>query len=328
MTRAQSAQDAIVRMDGVDVTRASNTVDDLIDGVTLTLVSAAPGETVSLTANRPTAAIKQAVSDFVSAYNEMKGQIDTASAVSVANSDGTTSQGPLYGNSAVRTMQTQLSRLTSTILNTSGGPQTLADIGVSTNRDGTLSLDDSVLTKALNSYPDAVEAMFNPTQHASNPLIRITSAIGAVKPGTYTLANIVAATGSASASGTIDGTALVSTGQQLYASVSSKASGLVIEPQGNVASATVTIDLGLGGALQAIRDSLRASGGVLDSLSTQLNDTKTDLADQQTTLSQQQSDYEDRLTTQFSTMNTRVASFSAIKSYLTQQIAVWTKSDN
>jgi flagellar hook-associated protein 2 len=326
VTQAQTAQDAIVRLDGVDVSRSSNTVDDLIDGVSLKLVSAAPNETINLGATRPTDAIKQAVSDFVAAYNELKGQIDTASAATVTNADGTTSTGPLYNNSAIRQMQTQLSRLTSTVLNTTGGPSTLAEIGVTTNRDGTLALDNTLLTKQLTAYPDAVEAMFNPTQHSSNPLIKITSAMGATKPGTYQLTNIVAQTSSHSASGTIGGVAGITTGSSLYASVTSPASGLVFQPSGDIDSATITVDLGLGGALQAIRDSLRASGGVLDALSTQLTTEKTDLADQMTTLTTQSATYSDRLTTQFSAMSTRVAAYKATQDFLTQQVAVWTKS--
>lgn len=328
MTKAQSAQDAIVRMDGVDITRASNAIDDLIDGVTLNLVSASPTETVSLTATRPTDAIKQAVGDFVAAYNEMKQQIDTASAASVVAADGSSAPGPLYNNSAIRQMQTMLARLPSTVLSTGGGPSTLAEIGVSTNRDGSLSLDSSLLTKQLATYPDAVEAMFNPTQHASDPLIKITSAMGAAKPGTYQLTNIVAQTSSHSASGTIGGVAGITTGSALYASVTSPASGLVIQAAGDVASATVTVDLGLGGALQAIRDSLRSTGGVLDGLSSQLTTEKSNLTDELSKISSDSQNYRDQLTSQFSAMSTRVAAFKATQSYLQQQIDVWTKSNN
>jgi flagellar hook-associated protein 2 len=326
MTQAQAARDAVIRMDGVDITRASNSIDDVIDGVTLNLVSAQPGTTVTLGASRPTAAIGQAVSDFVAAFNELKSQIDTATASASTSSDGTA--GALYGNAGIREMQRQLSRLSSTVLNTSGGPQTLAEIGVATNRDGTLSLDQNQLNKALATYPDAVEAMFNPTQHSSNPLITITSAMGATKPGTYAITNVTAAAGTTSAQGTIAGVAGVTTGSKLYASVTSTASGLVIEPTGDVASATITVDAGLGGALQAIRDALRQSGGVLDALSSQLTSEKTSLADQRTTMEDDETTYRTRLQNQFATMTTRVTNYKSIQSYLTQQIAVWTNKSN
>jgi len=170
--------------------------------------------------------------------------------------------------------------------------------------------------------------MFNPTQHSSSPLITITSAMGATKPGTYTVTNVTAAVGTTSAQGTIAGVAGVTTGSRLYASVTSAASGLVIEPTGDVASATITVDAGLGGALQAIRDALRQSGGVLDSLSSQLTSEKTDLADQRTAMESAEDAYRTQLTNQFATMTTRVSNYKSIQSYLTQQIAIWTKSDN
>lgn len=327
MSQAQAARDAIVRMDGVDITRSSNSIDDLIDGVTLNLVSEKPGTTILLGAQRPTAAINQAVQDFVAAYNELKTQIDTASAAPASGGDS--AAGALYGNASVRDMQHRLARLSSTELTSGGtGPKTLAEIGVTTSRDGTLTVDTAVLTKALAAYPAQIEAMFNPGQHSDNPLVKITSAMGATKPGSYTISGITAAANGNSAAGTIAGKPAVGAGSLLYASVSSGASGLVIEPQGDIASATITVDLGLGGALQQIRDALRASGGALDALSTSLTAEKTKLATQRTDMQQAESAYKDRLTSQFSKMDTRVAAYKSIQSYLEQQIAVWTKSDN
>ncbi|UAK22976.1 flagellar filament capping protein FliD [Sphingomonas nostoxanthinifaciens] len=324
MTTAQAAQDAIIRMDGVNITRATNTVSDVVPGVTLSLVAAKPGTTISLSASVPTAAISQAVSDFVGAYNTMKAEIATATAAPTASA----AAGPLYGNTAIQQMMNQLAKLSSTVLNSSGGPSSLAEIGVSTNLDGTLSLNSATLTTALQNYPDAVEAMFNPTQHSSSPLIKITSAMGAVAPGTYAVSGVTAQTSTSSAQATFGTTKGITTGSTVYASVTSSASGLVIEPQGDVASATITVDPGLGGALKAIRDALRATNGALDTLSTQLTDTQKDLATQRTTLQASEDAYSAQLTTQFTAMTTRVSNYNSIKSYLTQQVAVWTKSTN
>jgi flagellar hook-associated protein 2 len=324
MTIAQPAQDAIIRMDGVDTTHSTNTVTDLIAGVTLNLVSAKPGSTIALGVTRPTDAISQAVNDYVSAYNTLKGEIDTA----VAVGSGGTGQGPLYGNSAINQMKTMLQRITSTALTTNpNGPQTLAEIGVSTALDGTLSVDSNKLSTALTTYPDSVEAMFNPTQRSSSPLIKITSAMGVTKPGTYTLTNIVAGS---PASGKVDGVAFLPSASDpsgLTASVTSDASGLQIEPQGNVASATITVDAGISGILQGIRDTLRATGGVLDSLSTSLNTEKTTLADAKTKMTSDESNYSDQLTKQFTAMQTAVANYKSIQSFMTQQIAQWSNKN-
>jgi len=320
MAQAQPAQDAIIRMDGVDSTHTTNTVTDLIAGVTLNLVSAKPGTTITLGVTRPTDAITQAVSDYVSAYNSLKSEIDTATAIG----SGGTGQGPLYGNSAIREMQRQLQKITSTALSSyPNGPQTLAEIGVSTGQDGTLSVDSNKLAKAISTYPDAVEAMFNPTQRSSSPLIKITSAMGSTKPGTYTLTNITVGSPSTSL---VNGVAFLPSSTDpngMMASVLSGAAGLSIQPQGNVASATITVDAGISGILQGIRDSLRASGGILNSLSDSLTAEKKSLADNRTKLENQESAYKDQLTAQFTRMQTQVASYKSIQSYMTQQIAAW-----
>ncbi|HMI20736.1 MAG TPA: flagellar filament capping protein FliD [Sphingomonas sp.] len=328
MTQAQPAQDAIVRMDGVDSSHSSNSIGDLIPGVTLNLVSAKVGTTVNLGLTRPTDAITQAVGDYVSAYNSLKAELSAATAVG----SGGTGQGPLYGNAAIRQMQTQLSKITSTALSSyPNGPQTLAEIGVSTGQDGTLTVDSTKLATALATYPDAVEAMFNPTQRSDNPLIKVTSAIGNTKPGTYTVSSIVLGPPVGGKLGVgVDQTSFLPSSTDpsgLVASITSVAPGLAIQVLGNVGTATITIDAGLSGILQGIRDSLRATGGVLDSLSASLTNQTKSLADAQTKLQTQESAYKDQLTDQFSTMNTRVASYKSIQSYMTQQIAAWSKSD-
>lgn len=319
LTQAQGAQDAIVNLDGLDVSRASNSIDDLITGVTLKLQKESPTQTVSLGATRPTDAITQAVNDFVSAFNSVQAEIKSALAAG----------GAFANNSGIRQMQQMMSKLTSTTLNTSGGPGTLAEIGVSTGRDGTLSVDAATLSKMLTTYPDGVEAMFNPSQRSSNPLIQITSALGAVKPGTYQLDNILKDSGSGHPSGNIAGKPGLPSDTSLSASILSDASGLTIQPLGDVLSATVTIDSGIGGALKAIKDALRnATTGLLTTMNNTLTDAKTKLADQRTKLTSDQTAYSDRMTSQFTAMNSRVAAYKSTQSYLTQQIDIWTKGSN
>ena len=323
MSLAQGAQDAVVNLDGVDVSRASNTIGDLIPGVTLNLIKESPATAVSLGATRPTDAITSAVSDFVTAYNSLKSELDTAT----ANTTTGAAAGPFNNNSSIRQMRTMLSRITSTVLNSAGGPSTLAEIGVATARDGTLSVDSTTLSKMLATYPDGVEAMFNPTQHSSSALITITSAMGAAKPGTYTLTNIVPASGGTLASGSIgDLSGQPNADGTLSASPVGDAAGLSILPTGAVASATITVDAGIGGALQAIRDLLQSNNGILKSLSDTLTTQKTTLADARTKLTNNESDYKDRLTTQFTAMDTAVAAYKSTQSFLTQQIAQWSKS--
>ena len=196
LTLGRKAQDSIVAVDGIAAHRATNAINDLIPGVQLDLVKAELGKTISLTSARPTTAIGQAVNDFVSAFNGLRDILR-------AETDPAT--GTLAGDSGARALSAQLGRLTSQQLTTSapaGAPRTLAEIGVKTNRDGSLSVDNAVLNRALGQYPDAVEALFNPKQASDNALLSVSSGGGKTKPGVYDVSDVKVAT-----AGTLAGTA-------------------------------------------------------------------------------------------------------------------------
>ncbi len=148
------AQNAKLTVDGVNVERASNTISDLIDGVKLQLTGTSP-VAVSLTASTPTDSLKQAISDFVDSYNEVMKTI---------NEQIDPQNGALKNDTAARGLVNSLRGLTTRTLLTgaaTGTPTTLGEIGIKTNRDGTLSVDDAGVTYALDNYPASVEAMFS-----------------------------------------------------------------------------------------------------------------------------------------------------------------------
>ena len=322
LSQAQAAQDASLVVDGVAVTRPTNSISDLIPGVKIDLKSAAPGTSLAIGTSFPADAITQAVTNFAAAYNELKGQLDAATAAA----NGSTPAGALRGDSGIRAMQQQLQKLTSTPLVSAGtGPKTLAEIGVSTQRDGTLKVDADALAAKLASDPEGVEALFNPTQFASSPLLKITSAMGKAKAGTYTLTDIAVGP---PPSGTIGGVPAIVSGTSLIAAANSPAVGLVIEPQGNIASATVTVEPGLAGALQSIRDALRDNQGPLAAIQARLDAEAKAISSDRDKLDARIASYQAQLTTQFSGMEKSLSALNATKSYLDQQIKLWTNSNN
>ena len=167
-----AALNAQIKLDGVAVERASNTVSDLIDGVKLNLTGAAVGKPVTLGSTTPTAAISQAVSDFVETYNQLQA---------VLKSETDTSTGPLRNDYNATGLSRALRGLTLTTLTTGaadGAPTSLSTIGVSTNRDGTLSVDSAKLAAALAKDPAGVEALFADGTGATGG--GISAALGAI----------------------------------------------------------------------------------------------------------------------------------------------------
>jgi flagellar hook-associated protein 2 len=178
MTLAQAAQDAAFKVDGIAYSRSSNTVTDVFPGITLSLKQAAPGKQIAITSNRPGELIKQTLQDFVAAFNSLKADISKANTAT-------------RGDQGLRSMEQQLSALITKAVTSDAEINSLSDIGVKTNRDGSISLDAARLETVLREKPDAVEALLSPTRDATHSEITdpgLSGALGSLKDA-YVAAN-------------------------------------------------------------------------------------------------------------------------------------------
>lgn len=151
-------QDAIIKIDGVEQHYASNSVDTAIANLRIDLNKAVPGTTVTLASTEPTTTMRDLMVEFVDAYNTLLKGLNAATATGADSS----SSGVLNGDASIRDMRRQLATMTSTQLSATGSYKTLTDLGVATNRDGTLKLDTEILDKAIAADPSAVTQMLNP----------------------------------------------------------------------------------------------------------------------------------------------------------------------
>jgi flagellar hook-associated protein 2 len=172
MTAAQVASDARLKVDGVEYVRGTNSIADIVPGVSLNLKQATTGQIISLGSTRPGDALKQTVSDFVSVFNQLQASLK----------DARSNTGSANG---LRALDRQLTALASKVLTGNAGINSLNDIGISTTRDGSLSLDNAKLEAALLRDPDAVEALFSQPGSSSQGLPAALDAIrdAAVAPG-------------------------------------------------------------------------------------------------------------------------------------------------
>lgn len=172
-----AAQDARVALDGVEAKYPTNSISGMIAGARIDLVAASVGTKVSIGASSPTSAISDAVSNFVATYNEVYKALQTAV-------DPTS--GPLRTDAAAKDLLRQLKGLTLADLvpgASSDVPSKLADIGVKTNRDGTLSVDTSRLSTVLSTYPNDVEKIFAGGAALSKALSAIATNAASTKTG-------------------------------------------------------------------------------------------------------------------------------------------------
>lgn len=177
-TLSSQAADAQFAIDGVAITRATNTVSDALAGYTLTLNALDPNTPITVSAARDTGLTKAAVKDYVAAYNTLIGLLDTDAAPGVASATGgSTSAGPLYGQSTIQILRSQLARLSSEV----GGGTSLAALGVKTAQNGTLSIDSTMLDAATASDTGQIQRLFAGTPKTDGSPPTGTGIDGAVK---------------------------------------------------------------------------------------------------------------------------------------------------
>lgn len=149
-----TAQDAIFTLDTVQQTSASNIVTGLPEGLTFTPQATNAGAPTSIAFTNDTSAISDVMSDFVAALNDLAGLL---------NEEAAALGGPLGADSGARELKRDLQNLTNQIVMPSaaqGEPSTLADLGLTINRDGTFTLDTERLEQTLAASPGGAAAMF------------------------------------------------------------------------------------------------------------------------------------------------------------------------
>jgi flagellar hook-associated protein 2 len=183
MTQKVTAQNALLVVDGIDVSKPTNLITDAIQGVSINLTKADPAVTTTLTIANDTSGIAKSVQSFVKAYNDLATSISTATKYDTVNKKAAI----LTGDSAPRIAQSTLRSIIGTSLTGSGFSLTsLSQVGVSFKADGTLALDSAKLAAAVNGDPSGVARLFAAVSSTSDSLTSVTTTAKAT-PGSYPL---------------------------------------------------------------------------------------------------------------------------------------------
>ena len=306
-----AAADASLSIDGVSVTRTSNTVTDLVDGVTLTLQSTtSSAETISASFDTDTAFL--AAQGFVAELNSVITLLRTKS----SRGSETEEKGDLPGDPLIRSMINQINSLTSeAIVGFGDTPIYLANFGVMTNRDGSISVDETTFRDEYAANPDAFNAILNSRVTTESSLVSGSVNGSSYTPGSYSFQI-------SGGSATIDGTAMTYADNE-YSVSSGNATGLVVGLSGGGTNTTIHMGRSLLDKLDSfVTDSL-AYGNDIDDRITEYNSDISDytsmLADFQTQIDNLRAQYTD----QFAAMDAAVASLNQTKESLDMMMDGW-----
>jgi flagellar hook-associated protein 2 len=158
LSQPQAAQNAQLKIDNVLLSYSSNTVTEAIPGVTLTLTKDAPGSPAALGVVRDSEATKTLVENFVKAYNELRSTITKNTAYNAESKTAST----LTGDSTVRSIDRQMREALRTVPpGISGDIQQLADIGVSIDASGVMTVDATKLQSSVESNFSKFQALID-----------------------------------------------------------------------------------------------------------------------------------------------------------------------
>ncbi len=297
-------------VDGISMTRTTNSVDDLFDGFTLDLKKTS-GSAVRISSEVDLVGVKTLMDNYVVTYNEVMKNLIAMGANDPVDPDN---DGALIGDSTLREIMKELREMSTTALSGyEGGPYYLSNLGIGTQRDGTMTFDPKKLEKMFKAKPDSVRAFFSNNLSTSNTNITISAFdFRLTQPGTYAFST----NGSTH---TIGGVSATKSGD-IYSVSSGDPQGLKIEIANGsgITSGTVYYGKSFIDRLAEKLDNYLQFNSIIDVRMDNLEDNLKTVADKRLSLESRIASLTERYARQYSAMESTVAQFQETGNMLTQ----------
>jgi len=319
MTQMTAAKNALLNVDGMSISKSSNTVSDVIQGVTLTLKSITSASN-TLSVGTDTDTIQASVQSFVDAYNALNTSMRNLTKFVSA---GSTSNGALLGDSTARDIMVKLKSMLSASSPTATTFKTLTDIGVTMGSTGALTLDSTKLQKAITTNVSDVAKLFSPSATSTDPQVTFLGSKDDTASGTYAV-NISQLGGNGvNATGTINGVTANTTGSVLTGVIGNGSYGLQLSVTGTATGSrgTVTFSKGLAGELSSLLDGWLDTDGALTTKTDGISSSIKDLNKKADDISAKLPAIEARYRAQYAKLDALLSSLQSTSSNLTSQLA-------
>jgi len=156
------ALDAIVKVDEQTATRSTNSLTDVLPGLTLDLKAAGVGTKINVEVTLDTEAVNKTIGDFVSAYNKLHTTTKNLGKYGGSTDGSGSGNGALLGDSTLRLVASQMRQLASnTVSSAANDYNSLAMIGIKIDKEGVMSLDSTQLNSALAANLQSVSSVFS-----------------------------------------------------------------------------------------------------------------------------------------------------------------------
>ena len=313
LTQRVAGVNSAFTVDGISMSRTSNSIDDLFDGFTLDLKKTT-SSAVRISSSVDLDGVSDLLTGYVDTYNQVMLNLTAMGANDPVDPEN---DGALIGDSTLREIRSELREMSSTaIKGYEGGPYYLSYLGVSTNRDGTLAFDKGQMETQFKSKPETVRAFFTNNYATSNSNITIAAFdFTNTKPGTYAFAT------DGSSTHTIGGVSATKSGDN-YSVTSGDPQGLTIAVANGSGVTSGTIYYGKSFINQVVDklDNYLSFNSILDQRVDNLNDTLSTVAEKRSSLEARIESITQRYARQYSAMESTIASFQETGNMLTAML--------
>ena len=318
----QAAQDAVLFVDGITVSRPTNVIDDLIPGATLDITApAGTATTVSFTRDIETARLNmQALVEQVNITRKLLTDLSARGA-------GETTAGALAGDRLIEKLKSDLTSLLAAPISGFGGSaKRLSDFGVATNRDGSLRLDGLRFEKAFEADPSAFDMVFADRLSASAANVDVSGTLGVAARG----GNLAFVRNSTTGEATLNGDTMLGLsqpdGRTQYLLFSGDYAGMTITVPDDLETTEVRYGKSFLTSLETMLDAALTRGAnSLAEREDQLTGRVTEATDEITALDARATLLEKRYLLRFTAMETAIAGLKSTGNYLTNLVAQWNK---
>ena len=325
-TQVVTASDAAFTIDGISITRTSNTITDLFSGVTLELDNASTSDmgTDQVISSRysETDALST-LETVVSEINFLLSFLKEQSKPGANGEDG----GPLHGDHFIRFTENKIKNLTSTAITGFADDDIyLSNFGVVTELDGTLSIDETRFKEYFAANPENFAAITSSMIRTADAGVTGSAPTDLFTPGIYQF-NLAGGTASLTDSAGTSANMSAGTNRYGYAASAIGATGLLLDTEKTSVSTNVYMGRSLMQDLSNYIDDVLTLNGDIDTKIFGLEDDLDDLVSEQEILDKQIAGQRAIYNEQFTAMQTAVSSFKKTGEFLDNLIKSWNSNN-
>ena len=321
-----AASDAAFTIDGISVTRSSNTITDLFSGVTIELSNVSSSDLNSdqiISSKYSEADALTTLETVVSEINYVLSFLKEQSAPGANGEEG----GPLHNDHFIRFTENKIKNLTSTaIAGYDNANIYLSNFGVVTELDGTLSIDETRFKEYFAANPQHFAAVTTSMIRTGDAGITGSATTDLFTPGVYGL-TISSGTATLTDSNSTSDTMSAGTNRYGYANSTIGATGLILDTNKTSANTNVFMGRSVLQNLSKYIDDVLTLNGDIDEKIFNLEDDVDDLVEQQEALDLQIANQRTLYLEKFTAMETAVSSFKKTGEFLDNLIASWNSSN-